>query len=150
MTVICWDGVSIAADCQGTTAGLRRLVHKLVRVKIGDKPEEVLALAGEQSMYGPLVEWYKSGADPEKYPKRQETDDYSTVMVASRAGLKWYGRQPYPAPCADPFTASGSGRDYAIAAMHLGKTAKEAVEIASLFDTDCGMGVDVIYMEELK
>lgn len=38
----------------------------------------------------------------------------------------------------------GSGRDFAIAAMHCGKTAREAVEIASLYENGCGNGVDVL------
>jgi ATP-dependent protease HslVU (ClpYQ) peptidase subunit len=42
----------------------------------------------------------------------------------------------------DKKTATGSGRDYALAAMHCGKTAREAVEIACLFETGCGNGVD--------
>ena len=44
----------------------------------------------------------------------------------------------------DQFAAWGSGRDFALTAMHLGKSAREAVEIACLFENGCGNGVDVL------
>jgi hypothetical protein len=42
----------------------------------------------------------------------------------------------------DDFVAVGSGRDYAMAAMALGHTARVGVEIASRFDPGTGNGVD--------
>ena len=46
-----------------------------------------------------------------------------------------------------PFYAVGSGRDFAIGAMHCGKTPAEAVEIASKYDLKTGMEIDVVYTE---
>jgi ATP-dependent protease HslVU (ClpYQ) peptidase subunit len=43
-----------------------------------------------------------------------------------------------------PQTAIGTGRDYALAAMHCGSTAAEAVAIAALFDPGTGGGVDTV------
>lgn len=40
--------------------------------------------------------------------------------------------------------AIGTGRDYARAAMHLGRNAVEAVQVAILFDENCGNGVDTL------
>ncbi len=37
-----------------------------------------------------------------------------------------------------PFYACGSGRDYAMAAMHLGCDAKKAVQVAAVFDVNTG------------
>lgn len=37
------------------------------------------------------------------------------------------------------FHAVGSGRDFAIAAMHYGKSAREAVELACLYDVSTGL-----------
>ncbi len=42
----------------------------------------------------------------------------------------------------DDFGAWGCGSDFAIMAMRLGKSADEAVLLASEFSVECGMGVD--------
>jgi hypothetical protein len=40
--------------------------------------------------------------------------------------------------------ASGTGSDYALMAMHLGKTAKQAVELAMKYDIYTGFGVNTV------
>jgi ATP-dependent protease HslVU (ClpYQ) peptidase subunit len=51
-------------------------------------------------------------------------------------------------PVEDPFIAFGAGRDYAMAAMHLGCDAHRAVEVACVFDTGCGMGIDTLELDQ--
>jgi ATP-dependent protease HslVU (ClpYQ) peptidase subunit len=58
-----------------------------------------------------------------------------------------YESTPHPLVIQDKHWAIGSGRDFAIMAMHLGKTAAESVELASLFCNDCGNGVDTLELE---
>lgn len=53
-----------------------------------------------------------------------------------------YSDTSYPVEIEDKFFASGSGRDFAMAAMHLGLNAVEAVKVACLFDVNCGNGID--------
>lgn len=50
-------------------------------------------------------------------------------------------------PVKSPFHAVGSGRDYAMAAMHYGKTAREAVELACLYDVYTGCPVTELSVE---
>jgi len=45
--------------------------------------------------------------------------------------------------------AIGSGAPYAIGALHADISAKDAVWIASEYDNNTGMGVDVIYLNDL-
>jgi hypothetical protein len=47
----------------------------------------------------------------------------------------------------DAHHAIGSGRDFAAAAMYLGKTAREAVEVAMALTGFCGHGVDTLEFE---
>jgi len=47
----------------------------------------------------------------------------------------------------DAFCAMGGGRDYALAAMFLGKSALEAVQVACALDITCGKGIDVLELE---
>ncbi len=90
-----------------------------------------------------LVDWYNNGADPAKYPNRQrDKDDWGSFIVIKPDGIYSYEQSPTPVKLEDKNVACGSGRDFAITAMHLGKTAIEAVEIACLFDTGCGNGID--------
>jgi len=144
MTVIAWDGKSIAADRLAVMEGLRRTTSKLHRFN-----GRVLTFAGEQATGLALVRWYKDGADPAKYPERQKTDDWTRLIVASAGGVEHFERQPFPIRVEDPFSAWGSGRDFALASMYLGRSAEEAVRVACEFDTGCGGGVDVFNLKEL-
>ena len=145
MTIIAWDGKTLAADKQGTWQGLPRTVTKIFRA--GD---ELVGVAGNQCEGYDMVAWVTAGCDPEKFPVNQKDEKlWASCLVILRDGkIFLYERSPNPCEIEDKFTACGSGRDYAIAAMHLGKSAREAVEIACLFDTGCGNGVDVLDLIE--
>jgi ATP-dependent protease HslVU (ClpYQ) peptidase subunit len=69
------------------------------------------------------------------------------LIVWDAQGLRYYEDGPIPETVEHGFWAFGSGRDFAIAAMACGKSAREAVEIACQFDTGCGLGVDVMQIE---
>lgn len=59
-------------------------------------------------------------------------------------GFFRYEKVPYPARVEDKFTATGCGRDYALAAMFLGHDARAAVEVACALDAHCGNGIDTL------
>lgn len=139
MTVIAWDGNTIAADSLANDAGLVRIVHKLLRVNDG-----VIAVTGSMDQGLELQAWFEQGADPAKWPEFQKKDDWTRLIRATREGCWWYERTPYPQRVIAPFTAFGSGRDFAIAAMHMGKSTREAVELACELTTECAGPVDVI------
>lgn len=48
----------------------------------------------------------------------------------------------------DGFLALGTGSPYAQAAMYLGKTAQEAVEVAAQFDPSTSLPIDVLVLEK--
>lgn len=138
MTTIAWDGKTLCADRQATNSGLARACTKLFRS--GDC---VIAVCG-QLVYGlELKAWYESGANPDKFPAAQREDNkWGPMMVWKADGMWRYEQSPYPMKIESPPYACGSGRDFAMMAMHLGNSAERAVELASLFDTDSGFGVD--------
>ena len=141
MSVVAWDGKSIAADKQATAGGLRHTTTKLRRLDSG----EVLAWTGDQDSAGMVAKWYADGADPAKWPESQkDKDDWSRLIVATADSVKVFERQPVFSLIEDQFLAWGSGRDFAIGAMARGASAKEAVEVAMKFDAGCGLGVDVV------
>jgi hypothetical protein len=134
MTTIAWDGKMLAADRCSCSAGCFRFpITKLKRLKDG----RLYASAGDTSD-GVLVRQWLDGEIPDK-PKIDE-DSFVALIVSSDGAFRMEGKLvswPVEAP-----HAIGSGREYAIAAMYLGKSAVEAVEIAALFDPNTGMGVN--------
>jgi len=66
------------------------------------------------------------------------------VLQLQASGLYIYEASLKPYPIKDKFYAIGSGAAYALAAMALGKSPKEAVEIAAMFDPGTGGEIDVL------
>lgn len=145
MTVIAFDGRSVAIDRQGTSGGWSFPVTKYRRHQ-----QKVLTFAGSASIGHALIDWFISGCNPEKFPnKGLDPDDAAHLWVFERGKppIK-FEEHPYPivfeigTKCAD-----GSGRDFALAAMHMGASAEEAVAVASALSISCGHGVDVIHLD---
>lgn len=138
MTVIAWDGKSIAADKQATNIDMRATTTKLKRLESGI----VLGWTGGWDYALALVEWFEGKRE---WPKFQEDKDkWSRLIVVENGIARMYEQETVPLIVEDPFMAWGSGRDFAMGAMAMGATAKEAVEVANRFCTSCGLGVDVI------
>lgn len=138
MTVITWDGKTLAADKQGTTSDMRVVVTKIKRLPSG----AVVAWCGTQEGGLEMAQWYVGGADPTKWPAAQSAPDWTRLVVAENGKVVYFETRPIPQPLKEPFHAWGSGRDYAMGALAMGADAKKAVEITSQFCTTCGMGVD--------
>jgi ATP-dependent protease HslVU (ClpYQ) peptidase subunit len=141
MTVIAWDGKTLAADKQSTSNGMRRTTRKIYRVTDG-----LLALTGAGGHAHALLDWFNGERDLDKWPRTREADDEGSVIHFTSQGVFVYGGNGCGRgePVEDAFIAFGSGRDYAMAAMELGCDARRAVEVASKFDTSCGMGIDTL------
>lgn len=92
------------------------------------------------------MNWWVQGASINDFPREFMAEDCQTTLVvcAKNHPVLVYSGCPYPQELSSKFYATGSGRDFAIAAMHCGRTAKEAVEIACLYDVYSGGSVDVL------
>lgn len=141
MTVIAWDGKTLAADRRACLGNMHRSIHKLHRVG-----EALAASAGDSDAAQELIAWLSAGADPEKFPPSQrDKDNWASLLLVWPDGSLWrYERTPYPAKFPPQQFAIGSGRDFALAAMWCGKSAAEAVDVACRFDSSCGNGVDTL------
>ena len=136
MSIVAWDGKSIAADKMSISDGMCTTVTKIVRLDDG----RVAAWVGETSIGLALLEWIKTG-NPDKWPVTQRTENWACLIVANWDGVIFYEREPFAQEVHEPFMAWGSGRDFAIGAMAMGANAKQAVEIANTFSTTCGNGI---------
>ena len=140
MTVIAWDGKTLAADKRMVSAGLILTTTKIRR--IGGL---LVGAAGNISSTAELMAWVDRGRNPVDWPTCQkDKEDWAGLLVIDGRRILRYEQSPFPCELEDRVVAAGSGRDFAIAAMHCGKTAREAVELACLLENGCGNGVDVL------
>lgn len=144
MTVIAWDGQTLAADKRCSYGGMVCTVTKIFR--IGNL---LVAGAGDFPHVLAMVEWVRRGRDPADFPVAQGSkDDWQPLLVIEPGGKALiYERTPYPVHYEQDYMTLGSGREYARAALHMGADAVEAVRVASALDVNCGNGVDILELQ---
>lgn len=142
MTVIAFDGHTLAADKRAVSGGgIARTVTKIERH--GDC---LLAITGDWDTGAEMREWFKAGAKPADFPPKAR-EDKASLIVIDQDGIHHYACGPHAMLVEDQRCSWGSGRDFAEATMYLGNDARTAVEVACLFQTDCGNGVDALVLE---
>lgn len=127
MTTIAYDGTTLAADTMATSDGLARRTSKLF---VSEK--YLYGMCGYESEGIMIAKWLATDGDPPTVE-----DDGVKGIVIERATGKCFaisGKHCSFLPIYEPVFAVGSGRDFAIAAMTLGKTAEQAVLFAAQFD----------------
>ena len=143
MTVIAWDGKTLAADKQSTICGNPATVTKIYRV-----PGGMVAFSGSGSHAMELLTWFKAGRDPATYPRcrsADQEDGAGSLFISDQREIHLYSHvSPFCEVLEQRFYARGAGRDYALAAMHLGHDARTAVEVACALDNTCGRGIDTL------
>lgn len=135
MTTVAFDGVSIAADTLITDSwGL--INHTKDKIKIG-----VDFYAGFSGILSEIETYWKSiklmsyqELIEYGYPEYHKDADGFQVILCAVDGRSWWLSGNSFMENDRGFHAIGSGRDFAIASMHLGKPAQDAVIIASHFD----------------
>jgi ATP-dependent protease HslVU (ClpYQ) peptidase subunit len=143
MTVIAWDGETLAADRRATSGGgIARTVTKIQ--KHGDV---LIGVTGNWDVAAEMREWFKAGAVPADFPAKARDGD-ATLIVIRRSGIETFIEGPYSMPLEEEKAAWGSGRDYAEATMYLGGSAVQGVQVASHFQTDCGNGFDTLTLDD--
>jgi hypothetical protein len=144
MSVVAWDGKTLAADKRASLGTLIRTTTKIFRCH-----GALLAYAGEAVFGEEMRAWYMRGANPEDFPaSNRDKDDWAGLLVIRKGEpITRYERTPYPLRFEDKHFAIGCGRDFALAAMYLGKTAAEAVAVAIALDSGCGNGIDTLELE---
>jgi 20S proteasome alpha/beta subunit len=144
MTVIAWDGSTVAADKRAVCGNAASKTTKIWLMPGG----VVVATAGDAGFGSALVDWWSNGADPANWPAFQSTDDWAQLIIFEPGRPPYsYERQPTKQIVEDSFMAWGSGRDFALGAMAVGATARESVAVACQFDVYCGHGIDEFGVE---
>lgn len=138
MTVIVWDGTTLAADRLATSQGHKAIVDKLFRLNDGG----LGAYMGCPTHGNMLLDWYNKGADPEKWPKPPiGPDDNAHLVVVKTDGFVYMFEGPVPFKLYDRQWAGGVGRAYAVGAMAMGANAMVAASVACTHHAGCGQGI---------
>lgn len=142
MSIIVWDGKTLAADKQATNSGLKHTCTKIF--KIGG---DLVGFSGDLGYIGGMKHWLEAGAEPQAFPDHQkDKDDWvGTLVVKPDGRILKYERCAYPIDFSqNKFMCIGSGRDFAYGALEMGADAVRAVEVASRYEAFCGLGVDTL------
>jgi len=143
MTTIAYRDGILAADSRLTVdhgCGARKhTCRKLFRKRVGEGKKAhdvIIATAGESSPGMVFVDWYGSGKPPPDIFMHLGGD--FLCLVLSPEGLFEYDVYCRGEPIEEEFYAVGSGSMAALAAMHCGKSAVDAVRIAARIDSFTG------------
>ena len=136
MSIVVWDGKTLAADRMSVCAGLG-----VTTSKMSVNGDTVLAWTGDSDRGRALADWYWRGADKADWPLFQiDNEKWTRLIVASKSGCRVYEQEPYALEVLDQFAAWGSGRDFAYGALEMGADAIKAVQVACKHSIECGMG----------
>jgi len=142
MTTIAWDGRRLAADRRLTIDDGRMV---LADTKIHKLPDGRYAAAAGNAVLGAMtIEWLADAdRDPDEFPVSSDGDTVEVLVLhpGFPPRLEIYVGSPTPIRLSPQIYALGSGAPYALAAMHCGKSAPEAIEVAAVFDSGTGGGV---------
>ena len=144
MTVLAWDGRTLAADKLMVNGDCRQHTTKIERFGL-----QLLGVCGNLSVGRELLAWFKAGAEPALFPagNRNLNEGASLVVINPDGGVWKYESSPHPFEVEGDFCAFGCGDTAALVAMHCGKTAREAAIIAGTFVHGCGGGYDALDLE---
>lgn len=109
----------------------------------------LIGFSGHSDVAMALLRWFSGGCKDEDWPELQyENRDCAMLVVEESGVVKMYERYPIPIVMEHKFHAIGSGRDFAMAAMHLGHDPIKAVEVACELDAYTGGGIDVVFLKD--
>lgn len=141
MTTIAYTNGWISADSCCTIGNYTSNSKKLYIIPdVG-----VVGFAGAGNAMFKIADWWLSGCEGEAPLPDTSRDESCVGLLVTRKGVFVLFDGIHPMSIDDPWFAIGSGSDFAISAMSLGKTSKEAVEHAMQFDAGTGGRIDSLY-----
>lgn len=144
MSVVVFDGKTLAADRQACNVDLRFIYSKIVKEPNGT----LLGFTGNVECGLAMIRWWRDGANPLTMPPSQDKDNWSRLIVVEQnASCYYYEQFGQPINMLGEYLAWGSGRDFALGALAMGADARKAVEVANQFCISCGMGVEAYDLE---
>lgn len=138
MTIIVYDGVTLAMDGAGIHEGAKVPIVKAWQT-IGD---EVVAGVGNAAQIAVMRDWYTAGAKSETFPETQRASNpWCELIVVGKHGLKRYENTPSAIQHGHHKCAFGVGKDFAYGALGAGADAQKAAQVALSYAPDTGHGI---------
>jgi ATP-dependent protease HslVU (ClpYQ) peptidase subunit len=156
MTTIAWDGKSISADTQSTSGSTvlpcpTKLIVIREHLEIEGKKIFLVATAGTSGDHRHSLKYIRDGGLESGKEMHKQVSSILLMITTDGCGYVFQKDRDNLLPCVweqpAPY-ATGSGGDFALAAMHCGKNSHEAVQIASLLDVYTGGKIDTIMLQE--
>jgi hypothetical protein len=137
VTVIAWDGKTLAGDKQRNSKGTAIPSTKIHEIEKKGHGRIIFGCSGDAFECDRYVRWAK-GLEP----KPPTLSDISILSIDADRRIWVADHRLYWCQVNMPFWSIGCGADFALATLHLGHTAKRAIEVACELDNLCGMGID--------
>ena len=139
MTVVVWDGKTLAADRQATRGNSRTMVKKIFRFD-----GVIYGFSGGCKEAALFKAWVEAGRVFENFKNYLDVkeSDFTAIMIDTKKRCWIFQQSPIPYEVLSKTHVIGSGFEYATAALQFGKSAVDAVKFAVKNDIYCGMGVD--------
>lgn len=141
MTVIAWDGNSLAADKLNWFAGSTTTITKIRKIR-----GELYGISGKTALAQSCWKWIESEMSDDSFPGLQNDGEKSCIIMHIDSNRKiWiyeHGKNPWHNE--SPYYAIGGGGELAVGAMAMKANAKQAVEVAIQHNSLCGKGIDIL------
>jgi ATP-dependent protease HslVU (ClpYQ) peptidase subunit len=141
MTTIVWDGRILAADRKRVVLGTPTPARKVFRVNRSNGDRYLVGCAGDLSDCVAFLRWMKSNGEAVK----PSPTSFQALVIDAKRRIWWIDEKLVYIRLTEKRWAVGSGADYALGAMVAGKSAIEAVRIASRLDNSSGMGMNAVW-----
>jgi hypothetical protein len=144
MTVIAWDGKTLAADRLSTQYSLKQTTNKIFKANINGVTT-LLGITGDAVTGMKIVRHLVYG---DEYPENGNSENSHAACIAiDKTGIYKYNHLDTPIKLLDEKMAFGSGQDFALACMKCGLTAIQAVEMTNTLSSACGNGYDFFTLD---
>jgi len=131
MTIVAWDGKSLACDSRTTGGFIKDDTQKVW--KIGNR---YIGIAGTYSAALLAIQWMRDKTKDKPKLELKDDNDFEAIEIIDGKAF-YYDENLIGSPVSAPY-AIGSGCQYAMCAMWLGHDAKKAIGAAKNFDECCG------------
>lgn len=153
MSVVVWDGKTLAADRQVSDGSMVRTTTKIRAIKTGKFKGHLIGAVGATATANLMMDWYEAGANPSHFPYEyaKSSEMGASLIVITQDKEIWrFDHLPVPIIMEDDEYATGSGRDFAYGAMSMGADAVQACEVACTHSTECGVAIDAIEWRKIN
>ncbi len=139
MTTIAFDGKTLAGD----TSWQSSYNQQHHTPKIGRRAGIAWGVSGYGTDAVQFNQWMRAGRPADAKPKLDGADCFSAIVIEGGEAVRYEGASLTVCPAGVP-AATGSGCEIAMGAMMAGASAKRAVEIAIILNSDSGGRVNTI------